>query len=229
MSRPPLGEVVPLHQRWADTTVCLHCGKPLPWPPMDPCPRPLSATIRGREAMTPETRAALAKLPGVREAASKMAREAHDAWEAAIRASGGTRFLIEQTIATRAWYGVEEETTAHLTLLCDLTRPASRDWWARYLAQRLGLTVGATAPDFGRYTCGEHCCDGDNGRMVPCSRPIWSLMAADETQLMMFADCPDPGEWDGGDRRHVPGISALTDPAEALAAACIHVGGLETP
>ena len=103
----------------------------------------------------------------------------------------------------------------HLDLLCDLTRPASRDAVARLVAERVDLTCGATAPDFGRYACGEHCCDGRTGRMVPCSWHVWSMMA-EHDQMVLFADCPDPDEWDGDERRHVPGISAITDPAEAL-------------
>ena len=104
----------------------------------------------------------------------------------------------------------------HLDLLCDLSDPGSRDAVARMVAERVGLVCGATAPDFARFVCGEHCCDGDRGLMVPCSRPIWSMMGADETQMVTFADCPDPDEWDGDERRHIPGISAVTDPADAL-------------
>lgn len=37
MTRPPLGQVVKLHQRFEGESVCCHCGKPLPWPEMDPC------------------------------------------------------------------------------------------------------------------------------------------------------------------------------------------------
>ena len=106
---------------------------------------------------------------------------------------------------------------------CALTRPASRDAVARLVAEAVGLECGATAPDIGRFVCGEHCCDGDLGRMVPCARPIWSMMGADEMQMVTFADCPDPDEWDGDERRHVRGISTITDPAEALRLIATHV------
>lgn len=112
-----------------------------------------------------------------------------------------------------------------LAILCDLTRPESRDAIARLVAERVGLEVGATAPDFARFVCGEHCCDGERGRMVPCSRPIWSMMGADETQMVTFADCPDPGEWGGEARRHVPGVGTITDPGDALARIATHVLG----
>ena len=115
--------------------------------------------------------------------------------------------------------------TARLTLLSDLSRPASRDAVARLVAEAVGLECGATAPDIGRFVCGEHCCDGDLGRMVPCARPIWSMMGADETQMVVFADCPDPDAWDGDERRHVPGISAVTDSAGALALIALTVLG----
>ena len=36
---PVAPQVVPLHQAYEGTTVCLHCGKPQPWPEMDRCPR----------------------------------------------------------------------------------------------------------------------------------------------------------------------------------------------
>ena len=112
---------------------------------------------------------------------------------------------------------------------CALTRPASRDAVARLVAEAVGLECGATAPDIGRFVCGEHCCDGDLGRMVPCARPIWSMMGADETQMVVFADCPDPDAWDGDERRHVPGISAVTDPAEALTLIALAVLAPVTP
>jgi hypothetical protein len=44
-------------------------------------------------------------------------------------------------------------------------------------------------------------------------------MGDDETQMVTFADCPDPDEWDGDERRHVPNIDTLTSPTDALFAA----------
>ena len=118
-------------------------------------------------------------------------------------------------------YRVEpKDVEAQLDLLLDPAEP-DIDALSRILAARVGLVVGATAPGWGRFVCGERCCDGERGRMVPCSRPIWSLMGENETQMVTFADCPDPDEWDGDERRHVPGISTLTSPTEALFAALI--------
>lgn len=72
--------------------------------------------------------------PVVRAMAEEAAREAHSAWEGAIRAMGGTKFLIEETLATRAMLGVDAETDAHAALLTDFTRPATRDAWVRWLS-----------------------------------------------------------------------------------------------
>jgi hypothetical protein len=94
---------------------------------------------------------------------------------------------------------------------------------ARWLATRLGCDPGATAPGWAQYPCGEHCCNGETGEMAACTRPVWSL-GTDEG-FVLFMDCPNPEAWDGEECRHVPGISDLTDPAEALAAACVAVGG----
>ncbi len=107
-------------------------------------------------------------------------------------------------------------------VVLDLSDPAGMDRGARYLAERVGLTCGATAPAWGRYVCGEHCADGDTGRMERCSRHIWSLMGADGLDPVEFAECgieaPD-------DREIAPGISTLTNPAAALALAVLAVSG----
>ena len=94
---------------------------------------------------------------------------------------------------------------------------------ARWLAEQLGMDPGATAPGWAQYPCGEHCCNGETGEMAACTRPVWSL-GTDEG-FVLFMDCPNPEAWDGEECRHVPGIGDLTDPAAALAAACVAVGG----
>lgn len=170
--------------------------------------------------MTPDIARRLLALPALRRLAEAAARETHDATVRAIKARHHGSYgqsLIDAL--PPMWADVD----AHLTLLCDLTRPASRDAVARLVAEAAGLECGATEPDLGRYVCGEHCCDGEIGRMVPCARPVWSMMGANETQMVLFADCPDPAEWDGDERIHVPGISAITDPTEALTAIALHV------
>jgi hypothetical protein len=109
-----------------------------------------------------------------------------------------------------------------LSLLLD--SPLALCHAARWLATRVGMDPGVTAPSWERLQCRQHCCDGATGEIVDCTRPVWSIMGADDVYVI-FADCPDPEEWDGDDVRHVPGISDLTDPAEALVAACVAVGG----
>lgn len=37
-TKPPLGEIVRLHQAYEGTVVCLYCGKPInEWKPMEKC------------------------------------------------------------------------------------------------------------------------------------------------------------------------------------------------
>lgn len=154
----------------------------------------------------------LAALPTLRNLADTMAND----WHA---------LAYDMGKGAAKYYNPERVAAVFLAQLSDLTIAASRDAVARLVAERLGLTCGAMAPDLGRFACGEHCCDGDRGRMVPCARPIWSMMGADETQMVVFADCPDPDAWGGDERRHVPGISAVTDPAEALTLIALAVLG----
>lgn len=98
-------------------------------------------------------------------------------------------------------------TRAHARLLADLTRPASRDAWARWLAERVGLRVGASAPEWFHV-------EGSSGRVW------WSLgcrarfhdceLGADHSQLAVV---------------HVPGVSDCRDPSAALALALLAVEG----
>jgi len=116
----------------------------------------------------------------------------------------------------------------HITMSCHdmallLDSPLALCHAARWLATRLGMNPGVTAPGWAQYLCGEHCCNGETGEMAACTRPVWSL-GTDEG-FVLFMDCPNPEAWDGEECRHVPGISDLTDPAAALAAACVAVGG----
>ena len=111
-----------------------------------------------------------------------------------------------------------------LTLLSDLTRPASRRGLmdavatARDVDGTHGLTLGC-------FTCGEHCCDGDTGEMQPCERRLWSLMGLHPEAMVQFADCPNPGHRSGEERIHVPGISSVPDPVEALTLIALAVLG----
>jgi hypothetical protein len=93
----------------------------------------------------------------------------------------------------------------------DLTDPTGMDHGARWLAEQVGLVVGATAPSW--YSDGE---DAWVLRTPPESR------AQGRTRMTFHGfDVLDklPGEM------LVPSISALTSPAEALALAIAHVAG----
>ena len=82
----------------------------------------------------------------------------------------------------------------------DLSDPAGMDRAARWLAAHHRFVHGPTAPSWAR---------GEGGWMLVCGGSMW----------MAFIE-PDPDlERIGG--KAVPGISALTDPALALRAACL--------
>lgn len=136
-----------------------------------------------------------ADFPGLLEAAEAAAMEAYSAvW-------GGEDWPILGSRARGQWIA------GHARLLADLTRPASRDFWARWLAERVGLTVGSTAPNWHR-----HLCHG--------SAPVWSL-AADGRSVVFAALRP---LWLRPGRLHVAcEIDALTDPAVALRSALLAV------
>jgi hypothetical protein len=115
----------------------------------------------------------------------------------------------------RGWDGMHEDerdalTAANLALLCDPSRPASRDAVARLVAEALGMECGATAPElrpFQFYSDGE---PNHSWLLVVTAHPArsgyrwWSFHSEGED--------PDGAEgW-----TLVPGISAVADPAEAL-------------
>lgn len=115
-----------------------------------------------------------------------------------------------------------EEITAHLSL--DLSDPAGMDIAARWLAAHYGLTVGATAPLWHRMTE---------------IAPVWWLVGhsgldREETDAEYRAVCaafhdsdlvlPGRGGY-GSEPRRIPGIAAITEPAEALRAACLAAVG----
>lgn len=141
-----------------------------------------------------------ADLPGLREEAERLAREFHAAYWRDID-------VVPPKFAGKYR---RQATDAHVALLRDLTRPASRDWAVRYLAERVGLVVGATAP---RWTRDE---DG-----------AWTL----STGRASLVFCPEfcgsgmlPPTWDGVRYVSMPaGMVAITDPAAALAAAVLAV------
>ena len=97
------------------------------------------------------------------------------------------------------------DVAVELNLLCDLTRPDSRDAVARLVAAKVGIECGATAPAF---------------RFNEAMR-MWFLKDAREHSLDVgFASTMEHTQ--PRDVR-VPGISAITDPAEALARVAIVV------
>lgn len=96
---------------------------------------------------------------------------------------------------------------AQASLLVDLSRPASMDFAARLLAERVGLVCGATAPEW--------------ALRFPRSDGLgfWTLSAGDDEAYWTSEHWADAeGVYD---ESITPGISALTDPAAALLAALL--------
>jgi hypothetical protein len=77
----------------------------------------------------------LSTLPGVREAAEGMAREWHDALLAVMPDDDAGEVHCEWDDEAHGYRS--SVIAAHLRLLCDLTRPASRDWWSRWFVAHL--------------------------------------------------------------------------------------------
>ena len=84
----------------------------------------------------------LAALPALRKLAENEARTIQAQLVSLSEGSGQT--AGEPVPSLRALY------VAHLALLSDLSRPASRDALARLVAEAVGLECGATAPTFAR-------------------------------------------------------------------------------
>jgi len=149
----------------------------------------------------------------VRAEADRLAVEFAEAWSVVSGAPHlGWATLNDETKVKRV--------AVHERFLRDITRPESRDWAARALADLVRLaddeSRASTAPSWGIFECGEHS-EGDDGAMRECAFPIWSLALGDrhEPTMVTFAACGDYEE----SRRVVPGIDRVTDPAEALALA----------
>ena len=130
----------------------------------------------------------IAALPAVR----KLAEEQADAINAAmgLRLSGG---------------GVEALRAACLAIASDVGIAASRDAVARLVAEAVGMACGVTAPTF--------------HRVFPC---WWEMVCTGRAGIRAMVFC-EPADVESdptslrGHKVGVTGISAVTDPAEALA------------
>ncbi len=97
-------------------------------------------------------------------------------------------------------------------LRLDLTDPAGMDLAARWLARHHGLTVGATAPTWAR-----------------AGWDIWDLRDFPSGSHVGFHFDADTARKFSDPKRgmvhHVSGLCGATDPAAALALACLAAGG----
>ena len=153
----------------------------------------------------------LSVVPGVREAAEEMAREFFRVYVLATFGREDYEWTDDDATVRR---GFED---ACLALLCDLTRPASMDWWARWLAGRVGLTVGATAPRW-RYTDSGWELSVGSGQAWECA--YFATASRFHHIVLAYVTVID-----------VPGIEPVSsndptaNPAEALRAAILAVRG----
>ena len=143
----------------------------------------------------------------------------------------GTRLKVGDTATVtsgsgghpKGWCVVAGETTDYTgptwselpaaALALDITDPAGMDIAARWLARVVGLTLGHTAPEWVYYA-------------DPVG-PWWRIRGAGGEVVFFASEAyPWTARTTAGARLViVPGISALTNPAEALALACLAVGG----
>ena len=92
---------------------------------------------------------------------------------------------------------------AHATLLADLTRPASRDFWARWLAEKVGMNAA-------------------NGAMVcPAAVPGRFVLVCGTSASEWHIFDAVYGGFPGG--TCAPGLAGLTDGATLLRAALLAV------
>ena len=147
-------------------------------------------------------------FPELRALAEEEARAFASAWAGEFAA------------AWLAWDTLDPDTRekrirTHLSLLCDLSRPASRDAVARLVAARLSIPVECFAPSLWRMAA-----------------TVWAFSA--------MSDCsggvknvgvwfiPTPGST-AKSIHSVPSLVGITDPAEALALIVRHLWPEESP
>ncbi len=162
--------------------------------------------------------------PPLKEAGEAMARDVYaiedGEWHRLRMENGRTRD-IRMAFDALPRFERDSRIAAHVALLADLNRPTSRDFWARWLAERVGLEAGATAPTWVSIK-----------GMDPST--IWSLsvrsgidMDASPTAKVDQRGFVDLGAFpDSPIATVVPTISTistLTDPAAALCAALLSV------
>lgn len=138
----------------------------------------------------------LTTLPALRARAEKLAREHYIA-------QGGLALDWDH------WIDGDERTrreAAHLALLADLTRPASRDEVARLVGASLFSTLTLTSAVFYR----EHHRNGWEW--------VIEVRTATGYHRCMFGETDAGWDPDLAETylRIIPGISAITDPAQAL-------------
>lgn len=146
-------------------------------------------------------------LPGLREEAERLAKEEY---ECSLRLSNSSCASDWNDMA-----GTDEDPEDYARTLCidtqmallgDLTRRASRNWAAEWLASRLDLSLySATAPAWYHHNAGYWCLDGQDGNHV------------------FMGKQPRESGWDH--LTVVPGIGSVTDPTIALCMACVAVAG----
>ncbi len=121
----------------------------------------------------------LRDIPAIRAEAERLAAEHHTALARVINRSD----LDTQAPTLPAWEHLspsyrEMRVEAHLDLLCDLSRPASRDAVARLVAAKVGMFCHDTAPLFERH--------GADWKMVGPNGQAWWFVTGGHPWLSLY-------------------------------------------
>lgn len=152
--------------------------------------------------------------------AERAARERYEVWSRVVSALTQSPTLAWVLLSKSA---CDFDIKIEATMLADLTRGESRDVWARWLAEKVGVKPQPTAPNW--YSFDEA---GGSWPSDPSKPRAWALSTVAPgpynealSDSWAFHDFP---EWKDGKRRmRVPGISSVMDPAAALVLAILAV------
>ena len=154
----------------------------------------------------------LRNIPAIRKLAEEQAREQLAAERAFVARETSYAYVVSKE---DEWVRVE----ARLDLLCDLTRPASRDAVARLVGNNLGWPVSVTAPSFYWTPAERGSCDADGAPIGDDWPAGWWLHDADGN-IRFFTDA----DWCPGDFTMIAGIPHGSEhDAEALTLIATHV------
>lgn len=114
--------------------------------------------------------------------------------------------------------GVSLVKSGYFFVALDLSVPAGRDIAARWMAEKLGMKVGLTAPSFFFYPAFDSSTPGMTHR---AELACWILEAANGNHMRFVVDAPDSLK-----ERRIPGLPLDPDQGiEALRLCVLHLAG----